>query len=116
MRSGSKSRRKTSFVDESDFESAGVLGDGLSVDECYAARLFRRTWPRDLKLCGMGMRDGLCQAMTPRMKTMAKPALAARASMGLRPPVEGSIIMAGQMRGRRQRPRAARKRGRGRAR
>lgn len=39
------------------------------------------------------MRDGLCQAMRPKMKTRTKPALTERANSGLRPPMVDGIIM-----------------------
>jgi hypothetical protein len=41
-----------------------------------------------------GIREGLCQARRPKMKTMTAPALTASESSGLRPPTDGSIIMA----------------------
>lgn len=46
----------------------------------------------DPELCGKGNLSGLDQAMNPKMKIKTKPALHANANMGLRAPVEGSII------------------------
>jgi hypothetical protein len=40
-----------------------------------------------------GIREGLCQAMKPKMKTITAPALTTSESSGLRPPTDGSIII-----------------------
>jgi hypothetical protein len=50
-------------------------------------------------LCEKGWdnREGLCQAMSPKMKTITAPALTASVNSWLRPPAEGSIIMAARV-------------------
>jgi hypothetical protein len=42
---------------------------------------------------GKAIRDGLCQAMKAKMNTRTQPALTESASNGLRPPIDGNIIM-----------------------
>lgn len=44
-------------------------------------------------LCGNGILSGADQAMNPKMKINTKPALHASANIGLRAPVDGSIIL-----------------------
>lgn len=45
-------------------------------------------------LCGKGIRSGVDQAMKPNMKRSTAPALHASANIGLRPAVDGSIMLA----------------------
>jgi hypothetical protein len=54
---------------------------------------------REGPLCekGWGNREGLCQAMSPKMKTITAPALTASVNSWLRPPADGSIIMAARV-------------------
>ena len=47
----------------------------------------------DPPLCGSGILSGADQAMKPKMKIKTKPALHASANIGLRAPVDGSIIL-----------------------
>jgi hypothetical protein len=47
----------------------------------------------DPPLCGNGILSGVDQAIKPKMKIKTKPALHASANIGLRAPVDGSIIL-----------------------